>query len=491
MKKLLYIILFLVLGVSIISIFNEMSMSYPNLEFYQDNDVIRVKSSRVKSVQKNDILLSCDSIRFFNFYNLDQHIEKSPIKSLHEFEFLSSKTGKPYSVKLKYYRLTKNSVIFSLLLIDIVFLIMAYIIIAIGPEKLYTLFLFMFFISVAVTAVTYRVCFYNKLLYSIFIFSTSFIAGFYLSFLVTFPKVRKPVSLIIVLTALTLSFLNFIFWLKAYLNFIGYKTFSSYLNLFTMAKINQGYDIFAIITGIIIISVKYYEMDNINKKRLKWFIIGQIIGFIPFIFLFSLPLLLLGHEWVNLAVVMLFFMAVPISFILGVLKIKLGSINFILARILIILLYFVIGVIFMMIGKTFGRIVNDVIIKEIIFLGLSGVYIAVVYFTYRTVMDYILRFLFKEYYRKITLVKRYIDLLKDRSKTEDLLEEVFKHLMKIFDLEYINIKDTGIKYVDEYHIELKNKKIVCFRKNKNEVINLDEIYIIKSFLCSLERNKII
>ena len=487
----MYFILFIAIGIVVISIFNEITISYPNLKFYQDNDVIRVKRSGVKHVQKDDILLSCDSIEFFNSYNLDEYIERSPINSRHEYKFLSSKTGETYSVNLKYHRLTKNSVVFSLLLVSIVFLVMSYIIVAIGPEQINIFYLFMFFISIAITAATYRVYFYNRILYSIFIVSTAFIGGFYLSFLTTFPKMHKQVSLIVMFTAITLSLANSVFWLRAYFDFLGYKTFSNYVNLFEMAKINQVYLMLAIIVGIVIIAVKYRSASDFDKNRLKWFIIGQIVGFVPFVFLFSLSLLLFGHEWVNLSFVMPFLIFIPVSFVLGVLNIKLGSINFILARILIVFFYFIVGLVFLFIGEKFGQIAGSVIFKEIGMLVLFVLYITLVYFTYNIMINYILKFLFKEYYRKITLVKRYIGLLKDQNKTEGLSDEVLKHLMTIFDLEYIDIKEDINRCDDGYNIEFNNKKVVCFRKKKNEAINPDEMYIIKSFLNSIEKNRII
>lgn len=188
---------------------------------------------------------------------------------------------------------------------------------------------------------------------------------------------------------------------------------------------------------------------------------------------------------------MLFFIFIPISFILGVLKIKLESINFILTRVLAVFFYFIVGLIILFVGEKFGQIVGNVTVKEIGMSVLFVLYVTLVYFTYNIVIDYTLKILFREYYRKITLVRRYIDLLRKQNKTKGLLEDVFKHLMTIFDLEYIEIREYNNNCDYEYHIELNNKKIVCFKKKGKKAINLDEMYIIKSFLNSLEKNKII
>ncbi len=493
MKTFMYVILFLTIGIIVFSFYNEMTMSYPIVEFYQDHDVIRVKKSNEKSIRKNDILISCDSVKYANSYELDENIEKFPINSVHIYKFISSKTGKSYSVVLKHHRLTKYGNIITLLLISIFFLIMAYLIISISPNKLYTFFIFMFFITVAIAAVTYRVCFYNIFLYSLLIISVSFIPGFYIAFLSVFPRKFNKFSVFFYSMAILISAVISVIWLKTYFNFLNYKITTAYISLMDVVKISQIYSIMAILIGIVLITLEYFHSDNYNKKRLKWLIVGQIIGYGPFLILFSLPLLLFGHEWSNFAYVFPFFIMIPITFIFGISKYKLGYINFILARSIVVIIYLFLGIVLWLLFREFCKTINLIILRMLILTIFIALYSLLVYFTYSSVLKRILFLFFKEYYRKIVLINRYIDLLLSKEGKDKILPGILEQVKKVFDLEYIGIGNSEVVNGDRnaYDFELNNKKIVYFKKKGGGTITIDEIFILKNFLNSLVKNNIV
>ncbi|MCK4545209.1 hypothetical protein KAU43_06685 [candidate division WOR-3 bacterium] len=487
MKQLFYFLFLIVVAIIIMGFYNEISLSYPDIKIYQDSDVLSVKSSNIQEIKPRDTFISVDSVRYYNLHELNKDIEKFPIGSFHEYQFVSFKDNSHYIIILKHHRLSDMNMFSSRLILAILFIILSVIILSIKTINMQTTVAILFFILLSLVFSTYKVQFYNRFLYSILILSSSLVPGIYIVFLSTFPKRLKYISNIIFYFALILSIAVFITWLRAYFNFMDFLIPKNFNNLIESAKYSQIYLAISIITGMILIIIEYRRANNIEKLELKWFLIGEIAAFVPILFLFSIPFVIIGHELLNLSTLLIFVYAIPISITFGILKFRLKDVDFILIRVLSAL---AVSVFVIPLYILFVRVLpNALSISPLetiygIYYTLSMIIIiSFGLYIYHIFESLIYKTFFKNLYWKKEKIKRLIYILKASSKGEQIIPEILSQIRDAFNLNKITIEEkrNNIKVSDTvFHLK-KNQYLYLIAK-ENVYMTTEDLNIINNLV---------
>ena len=172
------------------------------------------------------------------------------------------------------------------------------------------------------------------------------------------PGSKKLVSLlylIAVINAIVLSYLFLISTLGSNTdqieNYVWY--YNSIFRIFLMT---------CIVTAIII-CIRAYRLSKTlqERKKLKWLLLGFFIGPFGFIIFWVLPIILLGHELIPEAFVLIFLVAVPVTFGIAIIRYQFMNIDLIIRRSVVYSIILVI-IILVYIGLTsiITLFVNDV-----------------------------------------------------------------------------------------------------------------------------------
>jgi len=113
----------------------------------------------------------------------------------------------------------------------------------------------------------------------------------------------------------------------------------------------------------IIICISAYRLSKTlqERKKLKWLLLGFFIGPFGFIIFWVLPIILLGHELIPEAFVLIFLVAVPVTFGIAIIRYQFMNIDLIIRRSVVYSIILVI-IILVYIGLTsiITLFVNDV-----------------------------------------------------------------------------------------------------------------------------------
>jgi len=172
------------------------------------------------------------------------------------------------------------------------------------------------------------------------------------------PGSKKLISLlylIAVINAIVLSYLFLISTLGSNTdqieNYVWY--YNSIFRIFLMT---------CIVTAIIICISAYRLSKTLQeRKKLKWLLLGFFIGPFGFIIFWVLPIILLGHELIPEAFVLIFLVAVPVTFGIAIIRYQFMNIDLIIRRSVVYSIILVI-IILVYIGLTsiITLFVNDV-----------------------------------------------------------------------------------------------------------------------------------
>ncbi|MBT8386440.1 MAG: hypothetical protein KJO12_03425 [Ignavibacteria bacterium] len=172
------------------------------------------------------------------------------------------------------------------------------------------------------------------------------------------PGINKLLSFLYLVAVINVIVLSYLF-LKSTLggstdqigNYVWYFNFIFRIFLIT-----------CIVTAIII-CIRAYRLSKTlqERKKLKWLLLGFFIGPFGFIIFWILPIILLGHELIPEAFVLIFLVAVPVTFGIAIIRYQFMNIDLIIRRSLVYSIILVI-IILVYIGLTsiITLFVNDV-----------------------------------------------------------------------------------------------------------------------------------
>ncbi|RKY93262.1 MAG: hypothetical protein DRQ01_05150 [Ignavibacteriae bacterium] len=143
------------------------------------------------------------------------------------------------------------------------------------------------------------------------------------------PGINKLLTFLYLVAVINVIVLSYLF-LKSTLggsteqigNYVWY--FNSIFRIFLMT---------CIVTAIII-CIRAFKLSKTlqERKKLKWLLLGFFIGPFGFIIFWILPIILLGHELIPEAFVLIFLVAVPVTFGIAIVRYQFMNIDLIIRR---------------------------------------------------------------------------------------------------------------------------------------------------------------
>jgi signal transduction histidine kinase len=172
------------------------------------------------------------------------------------------------------------------------------------------------------------------------------------------PTQIKPLVYSVYLPGLVLILLMEIFyWRSVSLNSLS--LFREYKTLYLYFRI---YLVVYVLLGLLVLYQTYKKSEfQEDKRKIRWIFWGIAVGTFPFIFLHTLPDVLLGRTLVPEVVNYLFVLLIPVSFAFSILKYQAMDIDVVINRSLVysILTIFILGIYLVVVGL-FGSTLNRI-----------------------------------------------------------------------------------------------------------------------------------
>ncbi len=168
----------------------------------------------------------------------------------------------------------------------------------------------------------------------IWLFAYNFMPVFFISLTTTFigkpiPGIKKLLSLLYLIGIVNAFILSYLFLtstvggnIDQMKNYVWY--YNSVFRIFVMTCVIMA----------ITICIRAYTLSKTlqERQKLKWLLLGFFIGPFSFIIFWILPIFLLGHSLLPEAVVLLFLIAVPVTFGIAIVKHQFMDIDVIIRR---------------------------------------------------------------------------------------------------------------------------------------------------------------
>lgn len=193
------------------------------------------------------------------------------------------------------------------------------------------------------------------------IIAYTLLPALFFHFSVIFPREevstqRKPLIYSAYLPSLALIVLMEVFyWRSVSINSLS--LFHSYETLFLFFRV---YLVVYVLLGLFVLYQTYKRLEFLEEKRkIRWIFWGIAVGTFPFIFLHTLPDVLLGGPLIPEVIKSLFVLLIPVSFAFSILKYQAMDIDVVINRSLVysLLTGFILGIYLLMVGLL-GEIVH-------------------------------------------------------------------------------------------------------------------------------------
>lgn len=161
----------------------------------------------------------------------------------------------------------------------------------------------------------------------------------FLHFTFVFPKddsdKYKLFLRIIYVVAIAIGFAAYINY-KSFIQFPDEKSLYRYLEFFNIIRLLLIVFVLLAVSNFILRFIK--EKENSSHKKLKWVLLGFVIGPLCFALLWALPILIRNESLISEEFILLFICAIPITFAVAIVKYHLFDIDYILNRSIVYLI---------------------------------------------------------------------------------------------------------------------------------------------------------
>ncbi|MEJ5261053.1 MAG: HAMP domain-containing sensor histidine kinase [Ignavibacterium sp.] len=183
-------------------------------------------------------------------------------------------------------------------------------------------------------------------------------------------------------------FLRIVYVIAFAIGFAAYINYNSFTQSPDEKSLNRYLDFFNIIRLMLIVFVLLAvsnfilrfirEKEISSRKKLKWVLLGFVIGPLCFALLWALPILIWNESLISEELILLFICAVPITFAVAIVKYHLFDIDYILNRSIVYLI--VIAILTILYISFLSLIVSNVSTQSTgIFSVISAVVIAIIF----------------------------------------------------------------------------------------------------------------
>jgi signal transduction histidine kinase len=176
----------------------------------------------------------------------------------------------------------------------------------------------------------------NYILRSLFHFAYAFTPVFFIHFAFVFPRDNEHKWRTFIKFNYVTSFLLATLSTAAFINTyeqLNTQSISNYLLSFTFIRI---YAAVVVVTAVIIFFAAYFkEKGEVERKKLKWLLLGFVVGPLGFIVFWVLPKEFSGTAILPEEVIILLELAIPITFAIAIIKYHMLDIDEVLNRSLV------------------------------------------------------------------------------------------------------------------------------------------------------------
>lgn len=175
---------------------------------------------------------------------------------------------------------------------------------------------------------------YGYLLRVIWLFAYNLMPVFFIRLTSTLagkplPGINRLIFLLYFIAVVNALILSYLFLTST----IGSDTDQIKNYLWYFNSIFRIFFIACVITAIIVCIHAYNLSKTLQERqKIKWLLLGFFIGPLSFILLWVLPIILLGHEILPEALVLIFLIAVPITFAIAIVRYQFMNIDLIIRR---------------------------------------------------------------------------------------------------------------------------------------------------------------
>ena len=246
----------------------------------------------------------------------------------------------------------------------------------------------------------------------------------FIHFTLNFPRVKTVPSFIIkllYLSAIVLSLFSTIYFSRA----ISLRTINSIQQFLILFNISRVYIFSCIISGFAITIHTYLTSKNIlEKKKLRWILVGFALGPLLFACLWVIPLAILNYGIVTEEVVVSFMLFVPVTFAIAILKHHIFNIDVIIKRSVIYFFSFGILILFyVLIISIISQFVKD--LNEYLTSGVAAIIIALLFHPAKErIQKFIDKKLFRINYDFRVASRKCLDEIKNCSDVKTLTEKI-------------------------------------------------------------------
>ena len=268
----------------------------------------------------------------------------------------------------------------------------------------------------------------DNLLHIIFSVSYSLAPALFVHFTLRFPREKKvPVIVIqfLYFSAFIISLFASVFFIKATYS----KSVVEIQRYLTVFNLSRFYMAICIISGLIIFIHSYVTSQNLSEKiKLRWVLLGFIMGPLMYACLWVIPQAITNYGLVPEEFIVIFMLFIPITFAIAILKHHIFDIDLIIERSLI---YFLSIGILILIYASIVSILTNVIenINEFISSGVAAVIIALLFHPAKEWVQKIInkRFFRVKYDFRIAS-RKFLDEIKNCNEIQTLAEKIIEQI---------------------------------------------------------------
>lgn len=269
----------------------------------------------------------------------------------------------------------------------------------------------------------------NYILRSLFHFGYTFTPAFFLHFALVFPRDHEQrwhtfIKLNYIVASL-LSIISSIAFINSSLQ-TDNQSIQNYLLTFTFIRI---YAALAVIAAIIIFLSTYVkEKGEVERKKLKWLLLGFVVGPLGFIVFWVLPKEFLGTAILPEEVIILLELAIPITFAIAIIKYHILDIDEVLNR--SIVYGIVISILLVLYSAVLGVLVSSVhIYNQSMVSVVSAVSLALLFQPIKiNVQQIVDKYFFRIQYNFRKELNRFISAIKNYNDINSLGEYLIREI---------------------------------------------------------------
>ncbi len=270
--------------------------------------------------------------------------------------------------------------------------------------------------------------FTDYIIHIIFSLCYSLAPVLFIHFTLTFPRKKNIPHLVLKLLYFSL-FIMVLFSATYFIRAISIRSINAIQEFLVIFNASRIYSFAAILSGVIIFIHTYITSNSrLEKKKIRWVLLGIVLGPLVFAVLWVIPLAIINHGLVPEEIVVMFMLFVPITFAVAIVKHHIFDIDLLIKRSviyflslgLLILIYSSIIVVLTHLANGFNEYLS------------SGVAAVIIALLFHPAKERIHKFVDKKFFRvkyDFRIASRnFLDEIKNSNDVKTLAEKIIQDI---------------------------------------------------------------